>query len=268
MLPAELLAENPLFDTMAPEDIEGLSKKLVEHNIEAGKKIFGKGEAGASMYIIRSGAIEIFLPPEKDSPRVILRELRSGQYFGELSLFDGKPRSASAEATTKTELFELRRDDFADYLSRSKPATMAILSELAERLRETNNLLSQRAAKHVIKEIEENLTWGQRMADKVAAMNGSWGFIFMLLTCTITWALLNAFIPKPFDQYPYQFFNFALAVLVSLQGPLDCDEPKPPDLEGPRPGRDGLSREPQERDRDRNLDPGAQRVPGRDESAP
>ena len=131
MLPAELLAENPLFDTMATEDIEALSQKLIEHKAASGEIIFSKGDTGASMYVIRSGSVEIFLPPEKDSPRVVLRELRSGQYFGELSLFDGKPRSASAEATSKTELFELRRDDFADHLSRSKPATMAILSELA-----------------------------------------------------------------------------------------------------------------------------------------
>ena len=61
---------------------------------------------------------------------------------------------------------------------------MTILREMAERLRETNAMLSQRAAKNVVKEIEENLTWGQRLADKVAELNGSWAFILFLLGLT------------------------------------------------------------------------------------
>jgi uncharacterized membrane protein len=97
---------------------------------------------------------------------------------------------------------------------------MAILAEMAERLRETNAMLSQRAARDVVKEIEENLTWGQRLADKVAELNGSWAFISFLLLLTVGWAGANQFLPKPFDDYPYQFYNLALAILVALQGPL------------------------------------------------
>jgi len=97
---------------------------------------------------------------------------------------------------------------------------MTILAEMAERLRETNALLSQRAARDVVKEFEENLTWGQRLADKVAELNGSWAFILFLLAITAMWAAANEFLPKAFDQYPYQFYNLALAILVALQGPL------------------------------------------------
>jgi uncharacterized membrane protein len=220
MLPSELLAQNPLFDTMAPDDIEALAKKFVERKYEKGQIVFNKGDRGSSMYIIRSGAVQIFLPSQDDTPRVILKDLHTGEYFGELSLFDDKPRSASVEASVETVLLELTRDDFADHLSKSKSATMAILSELAERLRETNAMLSQRAAKDVVKELEENLTWSQRLADKVAELNGSWAFILFLLGLTVSWALLNKFLPHPFDEYPYQFYNLALAVLVGLQGPL------------------------------------------------
>ena len=91
---------------------------------------------------------------------------------------------------------------------------------MANRLRETNAMLSQRAAKDVVKEIEENLTWGQRLADKVAELNGSWAFILFLLVLTCAWSLANKWLPKPFDEYPYQFYNLALAILVALQGPL------------------------------------------------
>jgi CRP/FNR family transcriptional regulator, cyclic AMP receptor protein len=71
-----------------------------------------------------------------------------------------------------------------------------------------------------VKEIEENLTFGQRLADKVAELNGSWAFILFLLLVTGAWAAANAIAPRSFDPYPYVFFNLLLAVLVSLQGPL------------------------------------------------
>jgi uncharacterized membrane protein len=135
-------------------------------------------------------------------------------------LFDDKPRSASAEATTETTLLELTRDEFAEHLGRSPTAAIAILSEMAERLRETNALLSQRAATNVVKEIEENLTFGQRLADNVAEWNGSWAFILFLLGMSVVWSIANRVLPKPFDEYPYQFYNLALAILVALQGPL------------------------------------------------
>jgi CRP/FNR family cyclic AMP-dependent transcriptional regulator len=221
MLHSELLAQIPLFDTLAPEDLEALGNRMVERNFKAGEPVFAQGDKGSSMYVVLSGAVQIFLPPkEKDEPPVILKDARTGEYFGELSLFDDKPRSASVNATVDTTLLELTRDDFGDHLSKSRNAAMAILAEMAERLRETNSMLSQRAARDVVKEIEENLTWGQRLADKVAELNGSWAFILFLIGLTVIWALLNSVLGVRFDSYPYQFYNLALAILVALQGPL------------------------------------------------
>jgi CRP/FNR family transcriptional regulator, cyclic AMP receptor protein len=99
---------------------------------------------------------------------------------------------------------------------------MAILRMMSERLRETNSLLSQRVAKNVVKELEENLGWRDRLADKVAELNGSWSFIVGLLLLTIGWTVINmpALTGQPFDAYPYVFFNLLLAILVAMQGPL------------------------------------------------
>ena len=218
---ADLLAQIPLFEGLADDDREVLAERLDERSYKAGETVFAKGDVGNSMYIVLSGSVQIFLPPEdKDAPRVVLKDLRTGEYFGELSLFDDKPRSASVDALVDTVLLELTRDELGEHLQKSKTAALAILSEMAERLRETNALLGQRAAKDVVKEIEENLTWGQRLADKVAELNGSWAFIIFLLLLTGGWALANTRLPKPFDEYPFQFYNLALAILVALQGPL------------------------------------------------
>jgi uncharacterized membrane protein len=99
---------------------------------------------------------------------------------------------------------------------------MAILRTMAERLRETNAMLSERAAKNVVKEIEENLHWRDRLADRVAELNGSWAFILGLLTLTVGWTVINipGVLTYPFDAFPYVFFNLLLAILVALQGPL------------------------------------------------
>jgi len=221
MLQADLLAQISLFEGLTDEDREALGARLTERKYKAGDMVFSKGEKGSAMYIVLSGSVQIFLPPpDKDTPRVVLKDVRTGEYFGELSLFDDKPRSASVEASVETVLLELTRDELGEHLAKSKSAALAILSEMAERLRETNAMLSQRAAKDVVKEIEENLTWGQRLADKVAELNGSWAFILFLLGLSLAWAGSNKFLPHPFDEYPYVFFNLLLAILVAMQGPL------------------------------------------------
>lgn len=217
---SELLAQIPLFDTLAAEDLQALASRMTERRFQAGQRVFDKDDQGSSMYVVLSGAVQIFLPGPESEPRVVLKDLRTGEYFGELSLFDDKPRSASVEATMDTTLLELTREDFGDHLSRSKNAAMTILAEMAERLRETNAMLSQRAARDVVKEFEENLTWSQRLADKVAELNGSWSFILFLIVLTVVWSIANTVLKDPFDSYPYQFYNLALAILVALQGPL------------------------------------------------
>jgi len=221
MRPADLLAQIPLFQGLSDEDREALAARLTEKSFKSGDIVFSQGDQGASMYIVQSGSVQIYLPSSgKDAPPVVLKDLRTGEYFGELAIFDDKPRSASVRALTDTVLLELTRDELGEHLGRSKKAAMTILSEMAERLRETNAMLSQRAAKDVVKEFEDNLTWSQRLADKVAELNGSWAFILFLLVLSIAWAGANRWLPSPFDAYPYQFYNLALAILVALQGPL------------------------------------------------
>ncbi|HZU82911.1 MAG TPA: DUF1003 domain-containing protein [Polyangiaceae bacterium] len=236
MRPADLLAQIPLFQGLADADREALAARLTERRYEAGQVVFSQGDRGSSMYVVQAGAVQIFLSGSgPGGPAVPLRDVRTGEYFGELAIFGDKPRSAGARALVDTVLLELTREELAEHVGRSSTAAMTILSEMAERLRETNAMLSQRAAKDVLKEFEDNLTWGQRLADKVAELNGSWAFILALLGLTVCWCVLN--VPAiavhvglytrtedgklaGFDPYPYILYNLVLAILVSLQGPL------------------------------------------------
>jgi uncharacterized membrane protein len=225
-----LIASVPLLRGLADGDRASLAERMVERRFSAGERIFDLGDKGHSMFIVASGAVTIFLPPDPTLPpakpgeeaqrRVVLREVVHGEHFGELALFDEQPRSASAEASSGAVLLELSREEFVANVIQSKAAVLSVLSEVAQRLRDTNLLLSRRAAKDAVQEIQENLTWAERLADRVAELNGSWTFILCLLGFSVAWSLLNALAPHPFDGYPYVFFNLLLGLMVALQGPL------------------------------------------------
>lgn len=221
MTRTELLRTIPLFQGLGSDDLENLASRLVERRFAAGQMIFEQGDSGTAMYVVADGHVNIHLPGEA-SRRISLKDIARGEYFGELALFDDKPRSASALATTDAVLLELARDELSAYLERRPRAAMAILRTMAERLRETNAMLSDRAAKNVVEEFEKNLTWGDRLADKVAELNGSWAFILFLAGLTALWVAINAawLRKEPFDPFPYVFYNLLLAILVALQGPL------------------------------------------------
>jgi CRP/FNR family transcriptional regulator, cyclic AMP receptor protein len=216
-----LLRSIPLFEGLSEDDLVALSATLVPRHFRAGTMIFEQGDSGTAMYIVESGDVNIHLPGER-SNRISLKDIARGEYFGELSLFDDLPRSASALATSNAVLFELQRETLENYLDRRPRAAMAILRTMSERLRETNTMLSARAAKNVDAEFEQNLSWSDRLADTVAELNGSWKFIIFLLVITMGWCVVNTalIMKQPLDPYPYAFFNLALAVLVGLQGPL------------------------------------------------
>ncbi len=220
MTAGPLLRSISLFEGLSSQDLAELGDELQRCSFKAGTMVFHQGDAGDAMYIVESGEVNIHLPGD-GSRRISLKDIARGEYFGELALFDEKPRSASALATTDAVLLELRRDTLELYLGHRPKVAMAILRTMSERLRETNTMLSARAAKNVDEEFEKNLSWSDRLADSVAALNGSWAFILFLIAITLVWCLVNLSVLKPaLDPYPFQFFNLALAILVGLQGPL------------------------------------------------
>lgn len=215
----ELLRATSLFEGLAEEDVRELAKNLSNRTFRAGEVIFHQGDEAKAMFIVAEGHVNIYLPGE-ESRRISLKDLSRGEYFGELSLFDHKPRSASALATTDVVLLELTAETLSSYLEARPTAALPILRTMTQRLRETNSMLSERAAKNVVEELEKVLTWKDRLADRVAELNGSWTFIVGLLGITVAWAFVNLDARAPFDPYPFVFYNLVLAVLVALQGPL------------------------------------------------
>jgi uncharacterized membrane protein len=216
---AALLAKVPMFENLAEDDRLALAQSLTERKFVAGEIIMNLGDRGSSMFIVAEGHVNIYLPGEA-SRRISLKDITTGEHLGEIALFDDRPRSASAVATTDATLLELDRETLSRYLAQRPQGAMTLLRTLAARLRATNEMLSQRAAKNVVAELESKLTWSQKLADRVASLNGSWAFILILLGLTLLWIVVNDPAVVGVDPYPYQFFNLVLAILVALQGPL------------------------------------------------
>jgi CRP/FNR family transcriptional regulator, cyclic AMP receptor protein len=218
---ATLLGRIPLFQGLAEDDLLALNERLSERKVRAGELVIAKGAPGSSLFVVISGSVRVFLPAEKPggSP-TILEQLGPGEFFGELALLDEAPRMASIEATADTLLSELSRESFVAQLQGSASAATAMLKVMAQRLRATTRLLETPAARNINQEADEKLTWGQRLADRVAQWNGSWVFIAIVFGLTLVWFAVNALASLSFDPYPYQFFNLFLAIVVALQGPL------------------------------------------------
>jgi CRP/FNR family transcriptional regulator, cyclic AMP receptor protein len=216
----ELLKTIPLFESLENDDLSALAHKLREVNVASGHAVFAQGDEGDAMYVIEDGAVDIVAGSGKQ--KVILTALSKRQYFGELSLLDGAPRSATAVANRDTHLLALDRDDFVEFIKKRPDAALSIMHEVGERMRATNELMTRTVTRNVLEEEDSKLTMGERVADMVAAFGGSWPFIFIFGGFMALWMLWNSLLHEPlaFDPLPFMFLNLFLSTLAALQAPI------------------------------------------------
>src|SRR5262245_27849732 len=102
-----LLSNIPLFEEVARADLEALVPHFDDRKVGEGAELFHEGSDGSTLFLIEEGAIEISVGEGK--ARAVLATLYPGQFLGELSLFDGQPRSATATAVKPSTLIALSR---------------------------------------------------------------------------------------------------------------------------------------------------------------
>ena len=168
----------------------------------------------------RRGKPSVWAAYGEGKARVVLASLFAGQYFGELSLFDGSPRSATATASKRSRLIRLDREDLVDFVNKNPDAALRIIAEMSDRLRQTNELMSRQVSRNVLDEAEEAMTLGQRVADRVASFGGSWPFIFLFGAVMFIWMGINIIGLTHFDLYPFILLNLCLSTLAAIQAPI------------------------------------------------
>src|SRR5215472_11096485 len=135
----DALSEAPLFDALSDEDSKALRAMVLVVRLARGERLFAEGDTGDKLYIIISGKIKL-TKAAPDGRENLLSVHGPGEMFGELSLFDPVPRTASATAVTSADLAGLTHDDLRSWLSTRPEMAMHLLQALAQRLRRINDV--------------------------------------------------------------------------------------------------------------------------------
>jgi len=137
----ESLRNIDLFSSVKGEDLASVASLLIERRFPKHKTIVEEGLPGDYMYIIREGRVSVSKLSD-DGREKILEFLEAGDFFGEMSLFDNSPRSASVRALVEVRVLALSRSDFLTVLRRSPDLAMAVIQELTRRLRQVDEQAS------------------------------------------------------------------------------------------------------------------------------
>jgi uncharacterized membrane protein len=215
-----LLSQLGFFEDLSDDACAALAARFEERKVDAGVDVFVAGDAGDSLFVVGDGAVDIHVGDGKN--KTTLASLFSGQIFGEMSLFDGSPRSATATTTKTSTLLVLDQEDFRAFITSHPDAALAIMGELAQRIRATNELFASQVSRDVLEEAEEHLPLGQRVADAVASFGGSWTFIFVFVAAMSVWMGANLLLgdKAAFDPYPFILLNLMLSTTAALQAPV------------------------------------------------
>jgi CRP/FNR family transcriptional regulator, cyclic AMP receptor protein len=136
----ELLSKIPLFAGLGEEVLDGFASVLKSIEYTRDSLIVGQADPGDSLFMIKSGRVKVVLYGE-NGREVILTIFGSGDIFGEMSLLDGEPRSASVISMETTEVLVLSRQDFVRQLEQYPAVALNVLSELSKRLRRADALI-------------------------------------------------------------------------------------------------------------------------------
>jgi len=141
---AGLLEGVPFLAVLPPEEREELAACLARRQLQKGDIIFQRDDPGQSLFIVERGAVRIYVPSSQGMD-LTLAVLGPGDFFGDLSLLDGRSRSASAIASEQASLLVLDRADFLGFIGAHPQAAMAVLMVVAQRLREADEKASDLA---------------------------------------------------------------------------------------------------------------------------
>ena len=123
-----------MFDELTPEDIVAISRHGIERKFKKNTVIITEGDSSDSFYVIKTGRVKVFVSDES-SKEIILNSQGPGEYFGELSLIDDTPRSASVMTTEDSTLVLVTRPLFEKHLTENPELAIKLIRYLAQRVR-------------------------------------------------------------------------------------------------------------------------------------
>ena len=137
----DVLRQAPLFSGLDDEAARSLGSSMSETRLNRGEVLFREGDTGDRLYVVTEGKIKLGRT-SVDGRENLLAILGPGQMFGELSLFDPGPRSATATAVTDARMQTLGHDELSRWLDTRPDVARGLLNQLAGRLRRANDVVA------------------------------------------------------------------------------------------------------------------------------
>jgi CRP/FNR family transcriptional regulator, cyclic AMP receptor protein len=216
----EILKRVPLFALLDDDETAFLAAQVELKTFTPRQRIWKIGDPGGQAYVLVSGVVRVTTTDE-DHQEVIVDQPASGEFFGFASMLEQTPHQTEAVALEETVCLEVDRDDIAVLLQRKPHAGMDMLTVLGRQFHASQQLVRVRASRNPNDVIEQDMTFGERIADRVASFGGSWTFIitFALAICTYT-ALNVGLRHSAWDPYPFILLNLFLSMLAAIQAPV------------------------------------------------
>jgi uncharacterized membrane protein len=211
---AALLQGVELFRALDDDDRRALAASMGKLPVAKGHQLFTQGDAGDSLYVVQSGCVELYVQ-DHAGQEIVLNHVQAGEMFGQLSLLDGRPRTASARVTEEGELLMLDRADLVALVRRIPDLALDLLAQMSRETRRADELIRSRVTRNVNAEVMEHQTAVERIADWISWFSGSMPFLALNTVWFGAWIIINTENVgiKPFDPYPFGL----LTMIVSLE---------------------------------------------------
>jgi CRP/FNR family cyclic AMP-dependent transcriptional regulator len=216
----EVLKQVPLFALLDQDEAALLAGQVEAKTFAPRQRIYKMGDPGGRAYVVVSGKARVTTVDE-DQQEVVVDEPTAGDFFGFASMLQPTPHETSATALEETVCVEVDRDDILELIRRKPHAGMDMLSVLGRQYHAAHQLVRGRSMRNPNEVIEEEATFGERIADAVAQFGGSWTFIIAFGLTLALYAGINVGLRgAAWDPYPFILLNLFLSMLASVQAPV------------------------------------------------
>jgi CRP/FNR family cyclic AMP-dependent transcriptional regulator len=216
----EALKHVPLFALLDDEETAVLAGQVELKKFAPRQRIYKMGDAAGQAYVMVSGRVRVTTLDE-DHQEVVVDQPAHGEFFGFASMLEQTPHQTTAVALEESQCLEVDRHDIAVLLQRKPMAGMDMLTVLGKQFHASQQLVRVRANRNPNEVIEEEATFGQRIADRVAGFGGSWTFIIIFLSVLVIYSAVNIILGRSaWDPYPFILLNLFLSMLAAIQAPV------------------------------------------------
>jgi CRP/FNR family transcriptional regulator, cyclic AMP receptor protein len=216
----ETLRAVPLFSLLDADELGVLAGQVEIKRFAPRQRIYKIGDNTGRAYVMVSGKVRV-TTVDDDHQEVVVDEPSHGEFFGFASMLEQTPHQTNAIALEDTVCIEVDREDINVLLQRKPHAGMDMLTVLGRQFHASQQLVRVRAGRNPNEVIEEDATFGERIADAVARFGGSWSFIITCLVLLVAYVTTNVILrSQAWDPYPFILLNLFLSMLAAIQAPV------------------------------------------------